>query len=353
MAHLSRRAFLTTSSLGAGAAVGAVRAEAQAPRAGALTLTCANYVRFLPIATGDVRPRDLALNWVRGERNEMLRRATDDAAVDGGETSMAQHVQRLDRGERSLVAIPIFPLRNFTARDLYTRKGVEIAPDTLAGRRIGIYNWAASGAVWYRHLLRYLGNETAKVQWLVGGVDGPASVRLPDPPLPYVTAAPADVSLSGLLLSGKIDALFAPLPPRAFDSVNGPIVRAFPGFQAMEQKYFADTGCYPPQHVIVVRRASWDRDRAAGRRLVDAFNDSEVAFEALQRQYPYHSPWLIDEVETAARLLGPSYHAHGLDANRRAVDVFCQAAFDDRLTRRRVTVEEFFAEFMSTKPSTA
>jgi 4,5-dihydroxyphthalate decarboxylase len=191
------------------------------------------------------------------------------------------------------------------------------------------------------------------VQWIVGGVDGPATVRLPDPPLRYVTPAPAGTSLSALLLDGKIDALFAPLPPRVFNPVDGPIVRAFPGFQAVEQKYLADTGCYPPQHVVIVRRASWDREPSAGRRLVDAFNESEVAFEALQRQYPYNSPWLIEEVENTARLLGPTYHAHGLDTNRRAVDVFCQSAFDDGLTKRRVTVDEFFAEFLLTKPASA
>jgi 4,5-dihydroxyphthalate decarboxylase len=100
--------------------------------------------------------------------------------------------------------------------------------------------------------------------------------------------------------------------------------------------------------VIVLRRAAWDRDRAAGRRLVDAFNESEKAFEALQRQFPYNSPWLIEEVEGAARVMGTSYHAHGLDQNRRAVDTFCQAAFDDGLTKRRVTVDDFFHDFLQT-----
>ena len=343
MAQLSRRTFLTAN--GAAAGVLAAPRSARAARAPALTLTCANYVRFMPIATGDVRPVDLALTWVRGERNEMLRRTTDDPNVDGGETSMAQHVQRLDRGDRSLVAIPIFPLRNFTARDLYTRQGTSIAASALTGRRVGIYNWAASGAVWYRHVLRYLGNDTKKIEWVVGGVDGPTTVRLPDPPLANVRPAPAGKSLSALLLDREIDALFAPLPPRALNPVNGPVVRAFPGFQSMEQKYFEDTGCYPPQHVIVLRRASWTRDPSAAARLLEAFNRSEQAFEALQRQYPYNSPWLIEEVEGAARLLGTTYHAHGLEPNRRAVDVFCQAAFEDGLTHRRVSVEEFFGEF--------
>ena len=346
MHEVSRRTFLTTAATAG--AVATVATTTQPSRAAALTLACSNYVRFLPIAAGDVRPKDVALTWVRGERSEMLRRATEDASVDGGETSMAQHIQRIDRGDRSLVAIPIFPLRNFTVRDLYTRKGTQIAPGSLGGRRIGIYNWAASGAVWYRHLLRYLGNDTKKVQWIVGGVDGTAAVRLPEPPLPYVTAAPAGKSLSALLQEGGVDAVFAPLPPAAFHPANGPIVRAFTAFQAMEQKYFADTGCYPPQHVIVVRRVAWERDRPAGRRLVDAFNDSEKSFEALQRQFPYNSPWLIEEVEGAARVMGAAYHAHGLEPNRRAVDTFCQAAFDDGLTKRRVTVDEFFAEFLQT-----
>ena len=44
--------------------------------------------------------------------------------------------------------------------------------------------------------------------------------------------------------------------------------------------------------------------------------------------------------------MGPTYHAHGLEPNRRAVETFCQAAFDDGLTRRRVTVNEFFGEYL-------
>jgi 4,5-dihydroxyphthalate decarboxylase len=302
----------------------------------------------MPIAAGDVVPENVTLTWVRGDRTEMLRRATDDPTIDGGESSMAQHVIRLDRGDRSLVAIPIFPLRNFTARDLYTRRGSHLTAETLGGRRIGIYNWAASGAVWYRHLLRYFGHDTKKITWVVGGPDGPAEVRLPDPPLPNVSAARKRSSLTDLLLAGEVDALFAPLPPKKFGGADGLVVRAFSDFRAIEQKYFATTKCYPPQHVILLRRQSWERDRSAARRLVDAFNRSEAVFEAGQRQFPYNSPWLIQDVEDAVRAMGPDYHAHGIEKNRRAVDVFCQSAFEDGLTKRRLTVDEFFADFLNT-----
>ena len=348
LSTLSRRRFLATTGCVAGQAL--VRPSngtaVAAPRP-ALTLACADYVRFMPIATGDIVPENLTLTWLRGDRTEMLRRTTDDATIDGGESSMAQHVMRLDRGDRTLVAIPIFPLRNFTARDLYTRKDSKLTAEALGGRRIGIYNWAASGAVWYRHFLRYLGHDTKKITWVVGGPDGPAEVRLPDPPLPNVSAAPKGSSLSDLLLAEKIDALFAPLPPKRFDATEGAIVRVFPDFRTMEQTYFAATRCYPPQHVVLLRRRSWERDRSAARRLVEAFNKSEAAFEAGQRQFPYNSPWLIQDVEDAVRVMGSDYHAHGLEKNRHAVDVFCQSAYEDGLTRRRLAVDEFFADFLS------
>lgn len=345
---VSRRRFIAS----AGCVVGSRVAQAGGTRAvvappSALTLTAANYVRFMPIATGDVRPKDLALTWVRSmDRNDMLRRATDDPGVDGGESSMAQHVMRLDRGDSSLVAIPVFPLRNFTARDLYTRKGLALTSGTLGGRRIGIYNWGASGAVWYRHFVRYLGHDVTKINWVVGGVDGPAAVIVPEPPPPHVIKAPPGRALSDLLLAGEIDALFAPLPPQKYHQIDGPIVRVVPEFRTLEQKYFADTRCYPPQHVILLRRASWERDRSVGRTLVNAFNESEAAFEAGQRQFPYNSPWLIQDVEDAARLMGADYHAHGLEKNRDAVDVFCRSAFEDGLTKRRLTVDDFFADFV-------
>ena len=61
------------------------------------------------------------------------------------------------QGDRSLVAIPVFPLRNFTGRDLYVRKdgAVKTAAD-LRGKRVGMYDWVASGSIWYRHFLNFI-----------------------------------------------------------------------------------------------------------------------------------------------------------------------------------------------------
>lgn len=338
---MNRRTFLGTASLLTFARKGAA---ASAPK---VTLACADYLRFTPLATGDFRPTDLDLTWLRGERNEMLRRAATDPGVSGGEASMLQHLLRVDKEDRSLVAVPVFPLRNFTARDIYIRKGDSLTPSGLSGRRVGVYSWAASGSVWYRHFLRHLGHDPAKMTWIVGGADAPGRVGFLAPFPPYVQDAPADKSLVDLLLAGEVDAVFAPIPPKKYHPIEGPISRLVPDFRPIEKRYFEETRCYPPQHVMVVRKEVWDRDPSVGRRLVGALDECEARFQENQHLFPYASPWLIAEVEAADLVVGRDHFAHGLEKNRAQIDVFCRSAFEDGLTKRRVTVEEFFAEFVS------
>ncbi len=136
MNPISRRRFFETAGSLAGASF--ISAGCATPREAGeglpkLTLTCSDYLRYTPLATGDVRPKGLDLTWVRGPRSEMLNRALSDPEVDGGETSMLGHLLRVDQGDNSHVAIPVFPLRNFTARDLYVTKGSSLAPDKLNG----------------------------------------------------------------------------------------------------------------------------------------------------------------------------------------------------------------------------
>jgi 4,5-dihydroxyphthalate decarboxylase len=311
-----------------------------------ITLACSDYLRFTPLATGDFRPKDLDLTWIRGPRSEMLSRVSSDSSIDGGESSMLGHLLRVDRGDRSMVAVPVFPLRNFTARDLYTVKGSSVKLDELNGRRIGIYNWAASGAVWYRYFLRHCGQDTKSMKWVVGGTDEPRQIVARAPLPSYVTNAPTDKSLTDLLLEGELDAIYVPIPPKKYHSKDGPIVRLIPDYRSVEIRFYEQTRCFPTQHVLLVRKEAWDRDPSVGRRLVEAFSQCEAKFQEGLHLFPYTTPWQISEVEETDLLMGADFHAHGLEKNRTEVDVFCQGGFDDGQTKRRVTVEEYFAEFL-------
>jgi 4,5-dihydroxyphthalate decarboxylase len=318
-----------------------------------IRLTCADYARLAPLMIGDVMPDGVDLTLVHGTggdwpaRAEMLRRATSDPEIDGGESSMAGHLRRIDNGDRSIVALPAFPLRNFTGRDLYIRKDGPIrAPADLIGKRIGMYDWVASGSIWYRHFLNFIGVAPARIEWWIGDVDKGWSAshhaKLPDGVHPVAEGR----FLSEMLLAGDIEAIYSPPRPVRYHPKDGPIVRLFPDCRAVEREYFRATGVYPPQHLIVLRRAVWERNKFLARSLTDAFIRSNAMFAAAQRNFPYVAPWLDCEIEETEALMGADFHQDGFERNRETVEIFCQQAFDLGITKRRVTAEDYFAEFL-------
>ncbi len=318
-----------------------------------ITLTCADYARVMPLARGEVRPEGIELTLLLGTRGswparaEMLRRALHDPSVQGGEQSMAGHILRIDKGDRSYVGLPVFPLRNFTARDLYVRKDGPIRKtEDLAGARIGMYGWANSGSVWYRHFLRYLGVDLASLRWCIGGVDTKREAGPPLPLPPGVSEPPVGQSLSDMLLAGELDALYSPPRPARYHPVHGPISRLFPDFRPLEQEYYRATGAFPPQHLIVLRREAWDANRIIARQLTDAFIANNHIFAESQRNFPYVTPWEEADIEETTALMGEDFHQDGLERNRHQLELFCEMAHAAGLTQRRISVEEYFGEFL-------
>jgi 4,5-dihydroxyphthalate decarboxylase len=319
-----------------------------------IRLTCADYARIMPLATGAVRAHGIDIELILGSkgdwptRADMLRRALQDATVHGGEASMGVHLRRIDQGDRSFVALPVFVLRNFTARDLYVRKGSEIRqPRDLAGKRIGMYSWTASGSIWYRHFLTHAGVDLSTVQWCIGDIDQQYSARV-EPALPAgVTRPPAGRSLSAMLVNGELDAIYSPPRPTLFHPEAGPIVRLVANVRAVERQYFRDTSVFPPQHLVVIRRDVWNADRTIARRITDAFIACENEFRASVRSFPYVSPWLDIELDETEAALGSNPYAHGLAENRAMMELFADQAYRAGLTDHRVAVDDYFAEFLA------
>ena len=318
-----------------------------------ISLTCADYARVMPLATGDVKPDGIDLTLIHGtdgswsQRADMLRRAIGDPSVHGGEASMAGHLRRIDKGDRSIVGLPVFPLRNFVARDLYVRKGGGInTPADLRGKRVGMYYWVASGSIWYRHFLRFVGVQPDQLQWWIGDVDEPRITNhvydLPE----GVHAAPPGRALSQMLIDGELDALYSPPRPKRYYPLDGPIVRLFPDIRAIERNYFRQTAMFPPQHLVVVRRDVWEANKWIARALTDAFIRCNDQFARAQRSFPYVSPWLDAELEETEALMGQDFHPYGFEKNRQTIDVFSEQAWQLGIVSRKITADEYFAEFL-------
>jgi 4,5-dihydroxyphthalate decarboxylase len=277
----------------------------------------------------------------------MMRRALGDPAVHGGEASMAGHLRRIEQGDRRHIAIPVFVLRNFVARDIYVKKGGTMRSlDDLHGKRIGMFNWVASGTVWYRHYLRSIGVALDKIEWWVGDCDVPSvsehAVQLP----PGVRAPAPGGVLSDLLLAGEIDALINPFKPARYDPARGPIVRLVADIRAADRAYFTKTRVYPPQHVMIMRREAWEKNKWLARGLTDAFDRAGALFNRATRQFPYVSPWLDTELEETVAVMGEDFFPVGYEKNRAAMEAFCQQAYEVGITGRRIQVEEYFQEFL-------
>ncbi len=323
----------------------------------ALTLTMAGYSRLMPLLTGEVKPKGIALNLVVSgsgswqARAEMLRRALHDPDVHGGEQSMAGHLIRVAHGDRSHVALPVFPLRNFTARDLYVRlgSGIRSAAD-LNGIRIGMYGWANSGSVWYRHFLSWLGVDLASLHWCIGAVDSPRVGSIATSLPAGMTEPPPGKSLSDLLIAGELDAIYSPPRPERYHPIEGPIIRLFPEFRPLEQRYFRETGAFPPQHLIVLRRAVCEAHPWIAASVTEAFIRCQRAAAASYRGFPYASPWMEAELEDATALMGEDFHGDGLEKNRGQMEIFCKTAHVAGLTSRVISTEEYFEEFLSSAP---
>src|SRR2546423_3376176 len=94
-----------------------------------ISLTCADYARVMPLATGEVKPEGIALTLILGSRGswparaEMLRRAAQDPPVHGGGWAMGPELHPIDKGDPAHGGLPRFPFPNLPPRGPFRRRG--------------------------------------------------------------------------------------------------------------------------------------------------------------------------------------------------------------------------------------
>src|SRR5262249_19182552 len=141
-----------------------------------------------------------------------------------------------------------------------------------------------------------------------------------------VRSAPEGRALSEMLIAGELDAIYSPPRPHRYHPADGPIVRLFPDIRAIEREHFRTTAMFPPQHLIVLRRKTWQHNKWIARSLTDAFIRCTDTFGKAQRSFPYVAPWIDTELEETEALMGPDFHAEGFEKNRATIEVFAEQA---------------------------
>jgi 4,5-dihydroxyphthalate decarboxylase len=314
-----------------------------------LTMASTEYDHTRDLVTGAVQMEGVDPIWLQLPVEEVFYRFLKHREFDVAEVSMAKYCSLVASGDTSLVAIPVFPSRAFRHSSVFVRAGSDLrGPEDLAGRRIGVPEWAQTAAVYSRGFLAHqYGVDLRSVHWVQAGVNEPGrreKVRLHLPEGLSCTPVP-DRSLNDMLLDGDLDAVLSARSPRAASPADGRLVRLFPDSRSEERAYVASTGVFPIMHTVAIRRAVVDQYPWVPMTLFKAFSqarDNSVArvLDTAVARVPV--PWFREFAVEAWELIGGEPWPYGVEANFQTLDVFLQYAYEQGVCERRLAPSDLF-----------
>jgi 4,5-dihydroxyphthalate decarboxylase len=314
-----------------------------------LTLAISHYDHVTELVTGRVPVEGVELTALNLQIEEIFFRQFNYFDFDVSEVSMGKYCSLVSQGDSPLVAIPVFPSRVPRHSSVYIRRdGPVKKPEDLAGKRIGIPEWAQTASVYSRGFIQHqYGIDLKSIHWIQAGVDQPGrlekvKLKLPDG-IRYESRP--DKSLGGMLVSGEIDAALSAHPPLCFDQGHPNVGRLFEDYLDIEMKYVKETGIYPIMHAVAFRREIVEQHPWEAANLFKAFDEArrisvERALACTSSALPL--PWGYEFVKRMQAVVGNDLMPYGLEANRTTLDAFLQYAFEQGVCHRRLQPEELF-----------
>jgi 4,5-dihydroxyphthalate decarboxylase len=182
-----------------------------------------------------------------------------------------------------------------------------LGPKQLEGKRVGVRSYSVTTGAWIRGILSGdYGVDLSKIQWITYEEAHVAEFRDP----PNVQRAPAGKDINAMLLAGEIDAAILGALPT--DPKLKPVI---PDPEAAGKKWGEKHGAIQLNHLVGVKNT-----------VSKATADEVYAM-------------LLDSKKAAGN---PPMLPHGLDANRRNLEVAIDCAYKQNMIPRRFTVDELF-----------
>jgi 4,5-dihydroxyphthalate decarboxylase len=314
-----------------------------------LTMAVTYFDHIGDLVRGRVRPEGIDLTVLQLPVEEIFFRMHHFGEWDVSEFALGKYASMVAADAAPFRAIPVFPSRVFRQSAVYvgTAKGIR-GPQDLAGRRVGVPEWAQTACTYARGYLQHHGGlRLQDVRWVQAGVNEAGrkeKVRLSLPPGIGIEQV-ADRSLNEMMLAGEIDAMISAREPDGFLAGDARIARLWPETRELEEAYYRETGVFPIMHVIVIKNAVFERHPWIATNLYEAFEQAKANTlahidSANSSRLPF--AWAYRAVCDAKRVFGDDFWPYGMERNRRTLDTFLQYAFEQGVTRRRVAVEELF-----------
>ncbi len=309
----------------------------------AITLVMRDYDYLALLYGGDVTTDGLRLTI---DRKTSIIQALTDPSIIASELSFSRFLIGFSKGERGFVGIPFFPTRAFRHRCFFVRRDGGLHDlKALEGKRVGTNSWPDTGNTWTRAALRDRGVRIDRIRWWVGPLDETYPVRAQSGLPAYVQEAPDGKTLREMLLTGELDALMCPFPPKGFYEPNSPIVRLIPDYRRAEQEYFKRTGIYPAHHIIGLRRSTFEQDPQVAVSLYQTLDRARQLWQQRRLFMAELTPWTLTDIEETAALMGTDWQPSGVSANRKVIAALCEEELAQGLVDRPIDPTTVFAEF--------
>jgi 4,5-dihydroxyphthalate decarboxylase len=321
-----------------------------------LTLACWNYDRTRALAEGRVPVDGVEITYLNLPVEETFFRMLRHREFDVAELSLSSYTLSLFRDDSPFIAIPVFPSRYFRHSCIYVHSGSGIRePKDLIGKRIGNPEYQMTAPVWIRGIMSdEYGVPVTSVTYFSGGEEQAGrteKIPLSLPPEIRLEAIPSDKTLSRMLETGEIDALYTARAPSTFFNGSGfngsgKVRRLFEDYQTVEREYYRKTKIFPPMHIIAIRRDVYEKNRWVAQSLLKAFvaAQREVYGELRETGALMHMlPWLTSHVEETEKLMGRDFWPYGYEPNIHALSTFLRYHHEQGLSKRLLTPKEIFA----------
>ncbi len=320
---------------------------------GALTTT----PRTEPLLTGAISIEGAHVAWQTFTPGELFYRQLTRAEFDISEMSLSSLMISAAKGATPWTAMPVFPQRHFFHTRTLVRAGTAVVkPSDLRGRRVGVIEFQQTAAVWSRAALQHSFDvDQRDIIWVTGRSPdlghGSATGFVP-PKGVTIESKPGGQSLGDMLLSRTIDAFLA-FPVLPSISLNDehltlgddPRIRTlFSDPIAEQDRYYRETGLYPMNHVIVVRRELLQQHPRLRENIGRAFVQAEAA--ALHDREVMLKPYLdYGVIENPAQFaLSRKPVQYGLEANRRELEALAGYLHEQGLTDHIVDIDKVFVD---------
>jgi 4,5-dihydroxyphthalate decarboxylase len=316
-----------------------------------LSFACPPYDRILPLVLGKVVPEGIRLTYLPLEVEEIFWRQLRHQEFDVSESSLSTYVMLRSRGDERFIAIPVFTSRCFRHSFVFinNHKGIRL-PQDLKGKIIGLPEYQITAVVWLRGIFQdEYGVSPEGILWRTGGQESPGrkeKIELDLPPRIDVKPIPPDKTLSQMLESGELDAVFSARAPSTFLKGSPNVTRLFSNYREVEEEYYAKTGIFPIMHTIIISRKIYERNPWVATSLYKAFSTAkDIAIGSFDEMAALRVslPWLHDEVQRTSKLMGQDWWPYGVDRNRKTLDTFLRYHHEQGLSARPMALEELFA----------